>query len=83
MKTWKNPAIGLFNGKWFLIQMLVSKVKKLYLVRKWKNPTHLPVVFNIAVVSQTYSEKYLGVSLYSKLTVEERLPNAFKKLTEP
>ena len=30
----KKVSNGLLNGKWFLIQMLVNKLKKLYLV--WK-----------------------------------------------
>ena len=36
MKTWKKSAIGVFNGKRFSIQMLVNKLKKLYLARKLK-----------------------------------------------
>ena len=34
----KKVSNGLLNGKWFLIQMLVNKLKKLYLVWKEKKP---------------------------------------------
>ena len=73
-------AIGLFSGKLFLIQMLVNKLKKLYQVRKLKKPTHLPLVFNKAIVSQINSQEHLGVTLDSTLTFEEHLLNVFEKV---
>ena len=58
--------------------MLLSKPKKLYLVGKLKKNTHPPLVFNNAVVSQTNSQKHLGVILDLKLTFEEHLLNVCK-----
>ena len=37
--------------------------------RKIKNPTHPPLVFNNAILSQTNSQKHLGVTLDLKLTL--------------
>ena len=50
--------------------------------RKIKKPTHPPLIFNNAVVSQTNSQKHLGATLDLKLTFEEHLRNVFKKLAE-
>ena len=58
-----TSVIGLSNGKIFLIQMLVNKLKKLYLVRNLKKKTHPPLIFKHAVVSQTNSQKHLGATL--------------------
>ena len=60
--------------------MLVSKLKKLYLVGKLKKTVHPPLVFNNAIVSQTISQKRLGVTLDLKLTFEGHLLNVFKKV---
>ena len=38
--------------------------------RKIKKTTHPPLVFNNAIVSQTNSQKHLGVTLDLKLTLE-------------
>ena len=46
--------------------------------RKIKKKTHPPLVFNIAIVSQTNSQKHLDVTLDLKLTFEEHLLNVFK-----
>ena len=43
--------------------------------RKLKRPTHPPLVLNNNV-SQTFSQKHLGVILDFKLTFEEHLNNA-------
>ena len=49
--------------------------------RKSKRSTHPPLVFNgNNNVSQTYSQKHLGVSLDFKLTFEEHLNNALAKV---
>ena len=58
--------------------MLVSKLKKFS--RKIKKPTHPPLVFNNAIVSQIKSQQHLGVTSDLKLTFEEHLLNAFKKV---
>ena len=50
--------------------------------RKIKKTTHPPLVFNNAIVSQTNSQKHSRVTLNLKLTFEEHLLNAFKKLVE-
>ena len=59
--------------------MLVNKLKELYFVGKYKNPDDPPLVFSNAVVSQTNSQKHLGVTLDLKSTLEEHVLNAFKK----
>ena len=37
--------------------------------REVKKTTHLPLVFNNANVSQTNSQKHLGVTLYLKINI--------------
>ena len=69
----KKVSNGLLNGKWFLIQMLVNKLKKLYLVWKEKKTIHPPQIFNNAIVSQTNSQKDLGVTFNAKLIFDEHL----------
>ena len=76
----KKVSNGLLNGKWFLIQMLVNKLKKLYLVWKEKKPIHPPQIFNNAIVSQTNSQKHLGVTFNAKLLFDEHLLNVIKKV---
>ena len=49
--------------------------------RKIKKPTHPPLIFNNAVVSQTNSQKHLGATLDLKLTFEEHLRNVFKTVS--
>ena len=46
--------------------------------RKINKTTHLPLVFNNAIVFQTNSQKHLRVTLDLKLTFEEHLLNVFK-----
>ena len=48
--------------------------------RKSKRSTHPPLVFNNNNVSQTYSQKHLGVILDFKLTFEEHLNNVLAKV---
>ena len=57
-----------------------KQAQELYLVGKLKKPTHPPLVLNNATVSQTNSQKHLGVTLDLKLTFEEHLQNVFKKV---
>ena len=47
--------------------------------RKLKNTTHPPLVFNNAIVSQTNSQKNLGVTLDLKLIFEEHLLNVLNR----
>ena len=49
--------------------------------RKSKRSTHLPLVFNNKV-SQTFSQKELGVILDFKLTFEEHLNNILAKVNK-
>ena len=63
MKTLKKSVNGLFNGRLFLIRMLLSKPKKLHLIGKFKKTTHRPLFFNKAIVSQTNSPKHFGLTL--------------------
>ena len=46
--------------------------------QKIQKTTHLPLVFNNAIVSQTNSQKYFGITLDLKPTFEEHLLNVFK-----
>ena len=48
--------------------------------RKSKKPTHLPLVFKRNNVSQTFSQKHLGVILDFKLTFEDYLNNILAKV---
>ena len=50
--------------------------------RKSKRSTHPPLVFNNNNVSQTYSQKHLGVILDFKLTFEEHLNNVLAKVNK-
>ena len=47
-----------------------------------KRSTHPPLVFNNNNVSQTYSQKHLGVILDFKLTFEEHLNNVLAKVNK-
>ena len=49
---------------------------------KSKRSTHPPLVFNDNYVSQTYSQKHLGVILDFKLTFEEHLNNVLAKVNK-
>ena len=50
--------------------------------RKSKRSTHPPLVFKNNNVSQTFSQKHLGVILVFKLTFEEHLNNVFDKFNK-
>ena len=50
--------------------------------RKSKRSTHPPLVFNNKNVSQTYSQKHLGVILDFRLTSEEHLNNILDKVNK-
>ena len=50
--------------------------------RKSKRSTHLLLVFNDNYVSQTFSQKHLGVILDFKLTFEEHLNNVLAKVNK-
>ena len=58
--------------------MLVNKLKKLYLVGKYKKPL-IPLGFSTSYCASNNSQKHLGVILDLKLTFEEHFLNVFKK----
>ena len=65
--------------QWQMIFNLdASKQAQVIFSRKIKKTTRPPLVFNNAIVSQTNSQKHLGVTLDLKLTFEEHLLNVFK-----
>ena len=51
--------------------------------RKIKSNMHPPLVFNDSIVSQANPQKHVGIILDFKLTFEEHLLNALKKLIKP
>ena len=53
----------------------INQVEEVIFSRRKKKP---PLFFNNAIVSQTNSQKHLGVTLDLKLTFEEHLLNVFK-----
>ena len=55
-----------------------KQAQKVIFCRKIKKTTHSPLVFNDAIVSQTNSQKHLGITLDLKLTFEEHLLYVFK-----
>ena len=50
--------------------------------RKSKRPTHPPLVFNNNKVSQSFSQKHVGVILDFKLTFEDHLNNVLAKVSK-
>ena len=56
-KHLKKSETGLFTGKWFLIQMLVSKLKKLCLEGKWKKPPLILLSFSTMLLSLILTHK--------------------------
>ena len=50
--------------------------------QKSKRPTHPPLVFNNNNVSQSFSQKHLGVILDFKLTFEDHLNNVLAKVNK-
>ena len=71
--------IRLSNGKWVSILIWASKA---ILSRKSNRSAHPPLVFNTDNVSQTYSQKHLGVILDFKLTFDEHLNNVLTKVNK-
>ena len=56
----------------------IKQAQEVIFSRKIKKTAHPPLVFNDAIVSQTNSQRQLGVTLDLKLTFEEHLLNVFK-----
>ena len=48
-----------------------KQVQEAIFSRKSKRPTHPPLVFNDNNISQTFSEKHVGIMLEFKLTFED------------
>ena len=61
---------------------LSKQAQELIFSRKLKRPTHPLLVFNNDNVSQTFSQKRLGVILDFKLTFEEHLNNVLAKVNK-
>ena len=61
---------------------LSKQAQEVIFSRKSKRSTHLPLVFNNNNVSQTYSQKCLGVILDFKLTFEEHVNNVLAKVNK-
>ena len=59
-----------------------KQAQKVIFSHKSKRSTHPPLVFNNNNVSQTYSQKHLGVILDFKLTFEEHLNNVSAKVNK-
>ena len=70
--------IGLSNGKW--VSILIQANKPVSVVNQ--RSTHPSLVFNNNNVSQTCSQKHLGVILDFKLTFEEHLNNVLAKVNK-
>ena len=66
--------IGLSSGKWVSILIQANKPRESFSVVNQRS-THPSLVFNNNNVSQTCSQKHLGVILDFKLTFEEHLNN--------
>ena len=64
---------GHISGKWVLILILLSKLKKLLFLRKIKKPSHSVSIFNNDQVIQTPYQKHLGFFLDEKLNFGEHL----------
>ena len=56
-KHLKKSETGLFTGKWFLIQMLVNKLKKLCLEGKWKKTPLILLSFSTMLLSLILTHK--------------------------
>ena len=74
----KKISEWAFQWKMIFNRDATKQAQKVIFSRKIKKPTHPPLVFNNAIVSQTNSQKNLGVTLDFKLTFEEHLLNVFK-----
>ena len=77
-----NISAGELSGWVFQWKMIFNpdaskQAQEVIFSRKIKKTTHLSMVFNNAIVSQTNSQKYLGVTIDLKLTFEEHPLNVF------
>ena len=59
-----------------------KQAQEVILSRKLKRSSHPPLVFNNNNVSQTFSQKHLGVILDFKLTFEEHFNNVLAKVNK-
>ena len=74
----KKISEWAFQWKMIFNPDATKQAQEVIFSRKIKTNTHPPLVFNNAIVSQTNSQKHLGVTLDLKLTFEEHLLNVFK-----
>ena len=77
-----NVSAGELGGWAFQWKMIFNpdaskQAQEVIFNRKIKKTTHLSMVFNNAIVSQTNSQKHLGVTIDLKLTFEEHPLNVF------
>ena len=56
-----------------------KRVQEVIFCRKSKRPTYPPIISNNIKVSQSFSQKYLGVILDFNVTIEDRLSNVLAK----
>ena len=59
-----------------------KQAQEIFFSRKSKRPTHPPLVFDKSNVSQTFSQKHLGVILDFKLTLKIASIIYYLKLTK-
>ena len=59
--------IGHLNGKWFSIQILISKLQRSFSLEKDKNVNHPALCFNNTPVAFSSFQKHLGLILDEKL----------------
>ena len=71
--------IGLSNKKCVSILIHACLAQEVIFSLKSKTSTHPPLVFNSNNISQTFSQKHLGVMLDFKWTFEEHLNNISAK----
>ena len=74
----KKISEWAFQWKMIFNPDATKQAQEVIFSRKIKKTTHPPLVFKNAIVSQTNSQKHLGVTLDLKLTFEEHLLNVFK-----
>ena len=73
----KKISEWAFQRKMIFNLDATKQAQEVIFSRKIKTNTHPPLVFNNAIVSQTNSQKHLGVTLDLKLIFEEHLLNVF------
>ena len=76
----KKISEWAFQWKMIFNPDATKQAQEVIFSRKIKKTTHPPLVFNNAIVSQTNSQKHLGVTLDLKLTFEEHLLYANYKM---